>query len=211
VATSPGSTTTSKSGADTVRTESSVESTVERSSKRHVDCDELCQGLKRVLENRASSFRQLGAGRGSSTESKFTAVEDTVKLSGAGSCSINAVPYASTQSSARNELHLGAHIAPVSTRSSKAATSRVATRPATQYVCYWPKDSEGSAESEFQDLAGLLKTLIPSSWSTEQKIAADELSGAQVTVWSARDSRKRAAIQLYMSGRSVGLHISASQ
>lgn len=209
--TSRRSTTTNKLGADTVRSESEMESTVERSSKRHVDCDELCQGLKRVLENRASSFRQLGAGRGSSMESKSTAVEDTIKLSGAGSCSINAVPYPSTQSSARNELNLGAHVAPVSTRSSRATISRVATRQATQYVCYWPKESEGSAETEFQDLAGLLTTLIPSSWSTEQKIAADELSGAQVTVWSARDARKRAAIRLYMSGRSVGLHISAGQ
>jgi hypothetical protein len=198
-------------GADSARTESAAESAAERSSKRHVDCDELCQGLKRVLENRASSFRQLGARRGSSLRSKSTAVEDTVKLSGAGSCSINAVPYGSTRSSARNELISGAHIAPVSTKNSKDATSRAPGRPSTQYVCYWPKDSEGSAESEFHDLAGLLTTLIPSSWSTEQKIAADELSGAPVTVWSARDARKRAAIRLYMSGRSVGLHISAGQ
>lgn len=209
--TSPESTTTNKLGADPVRTESVVENAAVRSSKIHTDCDELCQGLKRVLENRASSFRQLGAGRGSSMESKSTAVEDTVKLSGAGSCSINAAPYSSSQSSARNEPNRGVHIAPVSTARSRTTTSRVAPKPATQYVCYWPKESEGSAESEFQDLAGLLTTLIPSSWSTEQKIAADELSGAQVTVWSARDARKRAAIRLYMSGRSVGLHISAGQ
>jgi hypothetical protein len=207
----PGSTTTNKLGADAVRTESAVESAGERTSKRYVDCDDLCQGLKRVLENRASSFRQLGAGRGSSVQSKSVAVEDTVKLSGAGSCSINATPYASTRSSARNELISGARFAPVSARNSKVAASWAAGGPATQYVCYWPQDSEAAAESEFLDLVGLLKTLIPSSWSAEQMIDADELSGAQIKVWSARDARKRAAIRLYMSGRSVGLHISAGK
>lgn len=210
-AATPGPTTTNKLGADAAHTESAAQNAAKRSSNRYVDCDDLCQGLKRVLENRASSFRQLGAGRESSVQSKPAAAEDAVKLSGAGSCSINAVPYADTQSSARNEVVSGAHFAPVSTRSSRAGKSRAAGVPATQYVCYWPQNSEGAAESEFLDLKGLLKTLIPSSWSAEQKIGADELSGAQVTVWSARDARKRAAIRLYMSGRSVGLHISAGQ
>jgi hypothetical protein len=53
--------------------------------------------------------------------------------------------------------------------------------------------------------------LIPSSWLTQQSIEADELSGSQMTVWSARDSKNRAAIGMYLSGRSVGLHISAGE
>ncbi len=193
------------------RPEPVVENSGARSSRRYGDCDDLCQGLKKALENRASSFRQLGARSGSSLESKTRALEDTLKLSGARSCSINAEPFASARSSARNELISGAHFASVSTKGAKTATSRTAGRPATQYVCYWPRDSESAAESEFLDLVGLLQMLIPSSWSAQQKIDADELSGAQITVWSARDSRNRAAIRLYLSGRSVGLHISAGE
>jgi len=189
-----------------------VENSGERSSKRYGDCDELCQGLKKVLETRASSFRQLGVRSGSSVASKATAFGDTVKLSGAGSCVINAEPSAGVRSSARNEAVSGAHFAPVSTKGAKAATSsRAPGRPASQYVCYWPQDSEAAAESEFVDLAGLLRLLIPSSWLTQQSIEADELSGAQRTVWSARDSKNRAAIGLYRIGRSVGLHISAGE
>jgi hypothetical protein len=57
----------------------------------------------------------------------------------------------------------------------------------------------------------LLRVLIPSNWMTQQSIEADELSGAQLTIWSARDSKNRAAIGLYRSGRSVGLHISTGE
>jgi hypothetical protein len=196
---------------DHLRAEPAVENSGERSSKRYGDCDDLCQGLKKVLENRASSFRQLGVRNGSSVASKTTLLGDTVKLSGAGSCVINAEPSAGVRSSARNEPVSGAHFAPVSTKGAKATSSRAPGRPATQYVCYWPQDSEAAAESEFLDLAGLLRLLIPSSWFTQQSIEADELSGAQRTVWSARDSKNRAAIGLYLSGRSVGLHISAGE
>jgi hypothetical protein len=197
--------------ADNLRAEPALEHSLARSSKRYGDCDDLCQGLKKVLENRASSFRQLGVRSGSSVASKTTLLGDTVKLSGAGSCVINAEPSASMRSSARNEPVSGAHFAPVSTKGTKATSSRALGRPATQYVCYWPQDSEAAAESEFLDLAGLLRLLIPSSWLTQQSIEADELSGAQRTVWSARDSKNRAAIGLYRIGRSVGLHISASE
>jgi hypothetical protein len=171
----------------------------------------LCQGLKRVLENRASSFRQLGIRSGSSVLSRSTSFGDTVKLSGAASCLIHPEPSVGTRSSARNEPVSGANFAPVSTKGTKATSSRAPGRPGTQYVCYWPQDSEAAAESEFLDLAGLLRLLIPSSWFTQQSIEADELSGAQRTVWSARDSKNRAAIGLYRIGRSVGLHISAGE
>jgi hypothetical protein len=57
----------------------------------------------------------------------------------------------------------------------------------------------------------LLRLLIPSGWLTQQNLVADELSGAQMTVWSARDSKNRATIGLYLNGKSVGLHISAGE
>jgi hypothetical protein len=207
----PASATPEPAITDNSRSEPVVESSGERSSKRYGDCDDLCEGLKKILENRASSFRQLGFRKGSSgsASDKSASFGDTVKLSGAGSCSISAEPSVGMRSSASNELIPGAHFAPISTKGTKATSSRAAGRPATQYVCYWPKNSEVAAESEFFDLVGLLQMLVPSSWFMQQKIDADELSGAQVTVWSARDSRNRAAIRLYLSGRSVGLHISA--
>jgi hypothetical protein len=124
---------------------------------------------------------------------------------------INAEPSAGARSSARNEPVSGAHFAAISTKGSKATSSRASGRPATQYVCYWPQDSEAAAESEFLDLAGLLRLLIPSGWLTQQNLVADELSGAQMTVWSARDSKNRATIGLYLNGKSVGLHISAGE
>jgi hypothetical protein len=123
---------------------------------------------------------------------------------------IHAEPSANTSSSSRNEPFSGAGFAPVSAKRVKATLSRPTGKPATQYVCYWPQGSEATAESEFLDLEALLRLLIPSSWLTQQNIEADERSGAQMTVWSARDSKNKAAIGLYLSGRSVGLHISAS-
>jgi hypothetical protein len=188
-----------------------VENSGERLSKKYGGCDDLCQGLKKVLENRASSFRQLGVRSGNPVPSRSTSFGDTVKLSGAASCLIHAEPSAGTKSSARSEPVSGASFAPVSTKVTKALSSRAPGRPATQYVCYWPQDSEAAAESEFLDLVGLLQVLIPSSWLTQQTIEADVLSGAQRTVWSARDSQNRAAVGLYLSGRSVGLHISAGE
>jgi hypothetical protein len=191
--------------------EPAVESPGVRSSKRYGDCDDLCQGLKRVLENRASSFRQLAVKSGSSVPSRRTSLEDTVKLSGAANCLIHAEPSTGTRSSVRNEPVSGANFAPVSAKSTKPASSQAPGGPATQYVCYWPQDSEAAAESEFLDLVGLLRMLIPSSWLTQQSVEADELSGAQRTVWSAWDSKNRATIGLYLSGGSVGLHISAGE
>ncbi len=195
---------------NSVRAEPAVENSGERPSKRYGDCDDLCQGLKKVLENRASSFRQLSAKTGSSVPSRSASFVDTVKLSGAASCTIHAEPSANTSSSSRNEPVLGASFAPVSAKSVKSSSPRSPGKPATQYVCYWPQGSEATAESEFLDLQALLRLLIPSSWLTQQNIEADERSGAQMTVWSARDSKNKAAIGLYLSGRSVGLHISES-
>jgi hypothetical protein len=196
---------------DNLRAVTTVENSGERSSKRYGDCDDLCQGIKKVLENRASSFRQLGVRSESSVASKTTSFGDTVKLSGAGSCVINAGGPAGARSSTRNEPVSSAHFAPVSTKATKANSLRAPVRPSTQYVCYWPQDSEAAAENEFHDLIGLLQMLIPSNWLTQQSVEADERSGAQMTAWSARDSKNRTAVGLYLSGRSVGLHISAGE
>jgi hypothetical protein len=196
---------------DNLRTEPSVEAPAGHSSKRYGGCDDLCQGLKTVLENRASSFRQLGARRGSSAPSKTTSLEDIVKLSGAASCLIHAEPSAGARSSARGTSVAGANFAPVSTKGTEAKPSRAPGKPATQYVCYWPQDSEAGAESQFLDLVGLLQMLVPSTWLAQQSVEADERSGAQMTVWSVRDSKNKSAIGLYLSGRSVGLHISAGE
>jgi len=205
VATRPA-TATENSHAEPAADHSSV-----RSSERYGACDDLCQGLKKVLENRSSSFRQLTARNRSSVPSSTSLVEDLVKLSGAETCSINAEPASRTRSSAGNALISGPNIVPVSTKDSKSPVSRAPARPKKQYVCYWPQDSESAAESEFHDLAGLLQMLIPTSWSAEQKSEPDELSGAQITIWSARDSRNRPVIRMYLSGRSVGLHISSGE
>jgi hypothetical protein len=207
----PAPATPASATTDNLRVEPAVENSGERASKRYGDCGDLCQGLKKVLENRGSSFRQLGVRSGSSVASKTTLFGDTVKLSGAGSCVIRAEPSASARSSAGHEPVSAAHFAPASTKRTKATSSRAPGRLAAQYVCYWPQDSEAAAESEFLDLVALLRVLIPSTWLPHQSIEADELSGAQMTVWSARDSKNRAIIGLYVSGRSVGLHISAGE
>jgi hypothetical protein len=194
---------------ETLRAEPAVD-TSDRSSKRYGVCDDLCQGLKKVLENRASSFGQLSTSSGRSGPRSTALLEDLVKLSGAETCSINTEPASRTRSSASNEIS-GPNFVPVSTEGAKSPMSRAPARPKKQYVCYWPQDSEAAAEGEFHDLAGLLQMLIPTSWSAEQKSEVDELSGAQITIWSARDSRNRAAIRMYLSGRSVGLHISSGE
>jgi hypothetical protein len=163
------------------------------------------------LENRASSFRQLGAKSRNSGPSSTALLADLVKLSGAETCSISPEPASHTRSSAGNELVSGPSFVPVSAEGAKSPTLRAPVRPKKQYVCYWPQESESAAETEFHDLAGLLQMLIPTNWSAQQKSEIDELSGAQITIWSALDSRKKTAIRMYLSGRSVGLHISSGE
>ncbi len=213
VAETPAPTTPAPATAEkeNLRAEPAADNSESRLSKRYGACDELCQGLKKVLENRASSFRQLGARNGRSGPSNTASLEDLVKLSGAETCSINAEPSSRPRSSAGNELVLGPSLVPVSTEGAKSPTLRAPVRLKKQYVCYWPQDSEAAAETEFHDLAGLLQMLIPSSWSSQQKSEVDELSGTQITIWSALDSRKKTAIRMYLSGRSVGLHISSGE
>ena len=140
-----------------------------------------------------------------------TLVEDLAKLSGAESCSINPEPASRTKSSAGNELFSRPTFVPASTKGAKSPATQTPARPKKQYVCYWPQESEAAAENEFRDLAGMLQMLIPSSWSAQQKTEVDDLSGAHITVWSARDSRNRSVIRMYLSGRSVGLHISSGE
>jgi len=210
-AASPALATRPATATENAHADPAVDHSAVRSSERYGACDDLCEGLKKVLENRASSFRQLAARNRSSAPSSTASLADLVKLSGAETCSINAEPASRARSSANNDLISGPNFVPVSKKDSKSPTSHAPARPKKQYVCYWPQDSESAAETEFHDLAGLLQMLIPTSWSAEQKSELDELSGAQITIWSALDSTKKTAIRMYLSGRSVGLHISSGE
>jgi hypothetical protein len=116
---------------------------------------------------------------------------------------------ASARASAWAASNADGYLEPVAAKNVKPGAARTIA-PATQYVCYWPQDSESAAERQFFDLVSLLQMLAPSTWTTQQKVEADELSGAQVTVWSARDARKKSTVGLYLSGKSVGLHIAAA-
>jgi hypothetical protein len=194
-------------------------------------CDDLCGGLKKILENRPSAFRGISATNGGGpnqasgapvqsrsgspgNNSSASAVVDTlVKLAGAASCLIKNAPMADSLSSARNLSASRARLAPVSAKGARAISAGSAETPdppATQYVCYWPQNSDTGAESQFFDLVGLLQVMIPSSWSSEQRVEADEFSGAQRTVWAARDATNKAAIGVYLSGKSVGLHVASA-
>ncbi len=197
----------------TTSKESSIASdrSADRPSEKYADCDELCQGLKQVLETRTTSFRQLSTSSASSVRSNTSSLGTLLKLSGAESCSIHAEPSARANSAASTEFFSHGNLAPVSTKGTNAPANRVPTSPAKQYVCYWPHDSEPDAAIEFRDLAGLLQLLMPAGWSAKQKNETDERSGAQMTVWSARDAKHRSAISLYLIGRSVGLHISSTE
>jgi hypothetical protein len=185
----------------------------EHAASKYASCDELCQGLKRILEQRATAFRELNAASTASTVNADSSAESsdlTVKLAGASSCSISTTPSAGTRTSAKNETLSDMHLASVSTKANTGASAPAASLPAAQYVCYWPEDSASAAENQFRDLVALVQMLIPPSWSVHQQNQADELSGAEITVWTVRDSRNKAAIGIYLNGKSVGLHVSAS-
>jgi hypothetical protein len=177
---------------------------------KYVGCDDLCQGLKKILEDRATAFRELNAASTVAEASGSGSADAAVKLSGASSCSINLEPSVGTQSSAKNAPISRVHLAPISTKSNATASAPPPPLRPTQYVCYWPESSTAAAESQFHDLVTLVQTLIPSSWSAHQQNEADQLSGAEITVWGARDSQNKAAVGIYLNGKSVGLHVSAS-
>lgn len=164
-------------------------------------CDDLCQGLKKVLDDRRTAFRlvnsannQNAAGAGSGSAAAI------VKLSGSSHCTVNSAPppTPSANDSSRGSLR------------SVASRDPSAASPATaQYVCYWPEDSAAAAQSQFRGLISLLQTIIPAYWSSQEQDQTDELSGAKMTVWSVQDSARKPVVRLYLSGESVGLHVDA--
>jgi hypothetical protein len=203
--TSPSSATTEGSSS-----EASGEHSSAHAASKYASCDDLRQGLKEILEDRTTAFRELDAASTVADNSGAGSSDRTVKLSGASSCSIHRGPSAGTRSAAQNAPFPRVHLAPVSFKDSTAASAPAASLPPAQYVCYWPEDSASAAENQFRDLVAVLQMLIPSNWSAHQQNQADELSGAEVTVWAARDSRNKAAVGIYLNGKSVGLHVSAS-
>lgn len=164
-------------------------------------CDDLCQGLKKVLDDRRTAFRlvnsannQNAAGAGSGSAAAI------VKLSGSSHCTVNSAPPPTPSA---NDPSRGS-LRPVASRDPSAAS------PATaQYVCYWPEDSAAAAQSQFRGLISLLQTIIPAYWSSQEQDQTDELSGAKMTVWSVQDSARKPVVRLYLSGESVGLHVDA--
>jgi hypothetical protein len=153
--------------------ESATKNSSEAAPATRTGCDDLCQGLKKILEDRASAFRGIssvnsagpshanGATTGpvssspGSSSPTSAAVDALVKLSGAASCLIKNAPMADSLSSAKNVSTSRARLAPVSAKGTKGVSGISSQRtdpPATQYVCYWPQNSETTAESQFFDL-----------------------------------------------------------
>jgi hypothetical protein len=79
----------------------------------------------------------------------------------------------------------------------------------TQFVCYWRETSGSVAEKRFRDLVSRLQVLIPSTWSTHQETEMDDFTGADMTAWRAVEPGGKHDVRVYVSGESVGLHITA--
>lgn len=77
----------------------------------------------------------------------------------------------------------------------------------TQYVCYWNEATTATADSRFSDLVSRLQVLVPSGWSIKQEDQLEDLSGAKVGAWLAVAPDSKQQIALYISSKSVGLHI----
>jgi len=79
----------------------------------------------------------------------------------------------------------------------------------TQFVCYWQEASASAAEVRFRDLVSRLQVLVPSNWVTRQENELDEPTGANLTAWDAVEPGNKHDVRVYLSGNSVGLHITA--
>jgi hypothetical protein len=82
---------------------------------------------------------------------------------------------------------------------------------ATQFVCYWQESSASAADARFRDLVARLQVLVPSNWSTRQENELDEQTGASLTAWHAVEPGYKHDVRVYLSGDSVGLHITAAK
>jgi len=76
-----------------------------------------------------------------------------------------------------------------------------------EYVCYWPESSASAADSRFRDLASRLQVLAPSNWSVHQDDQSEDLTGAKVKAWCAIAPDNKQEMCAYISGESVGLHL----
>jgi len=166
-------------------------------------CDNLCQELKKVLDDRKTAFRLVNGTSAPKNGSSADPTPVAIKLTGSSYCSVNSVLPAM-----RNPSSI--EIARANVRSVATKDGPLNVAPGTQYVCYWPENSPAAAESQFRGLISVLQTIIPTYWSTHEQNQTDELSGAKVTVWSVHDSTKKPVVRLYLTGESVGLHVDAS-
>ena len=135
-------------------------------------CDELCQGIKKAFEARMNSFKDLRAAKTTGGLS-----EATIKLAGAGECSVNA-----TLKSHSNDA-------------------------GTQYVCYWSETSNLAADAIFRDLISRFQILAPSNWPTREEAQSEEFTGVKVKAWCAAEPAGKQEVCIYLLGESVGLHI----
>jgi hypothetical protein len=92
----------------------------------------------------------------------------------------------------------------------KGASGSDSDHRGTQFVCYWREASGSAAEIRFRDLVSRLQVLIPSNWSTHQANEVDEATGADITAWYGVEPGGKQDVRVYVSGESVGLHITAS-
>lgn len=173
-----------------------------RESKVDAVCDELCQGLKKVLDDRRTAFKLVHGGGGAKINSNAGSSAATMRLFGSSNCSVNSLPSPEVLYTAPNQVS-EVNLRPAGSRS-------VGSSPALQYVCYWPENSAATAEKQFRELVSVLQTLVPANWWVHEQSQTDELSGAKMTVWSVQDTTKKPVVRLYLSGESVGLHVDAS-
>jgi hypothetical protein len=186
-------------------------------------CDDLCSGLKQIIEARTTAFSQLrpasplagGTGSAStagdppeaSTSGAVPAASDAatpaapapspvdflLKLLGTSNCSIDTPPAALTP-------------APSAAASANAAALPVS--PA-QYACYWSESSSSAAEARFHDISTRVQLVMPSGWTAKKEDSFEPLTGAKLTSWFALDPSSKPIVRLYVSAQSVGLHVSA--
>jgi len=77
----------------------------------------------------------------------------------------------------------------------------------TQFVCYWRETSGSAAAKRFRDLVSRLEVLVPSNWSTHQETETDDFTRADMTGWHAIEPGDKHDVRVYVSTKSVGLHI----
>jgi hypothetical protein len=89
----------------------------------------------------------------------------------------------------------------------KGAAKPPSNEVGTEFVCHWPETSGPAAETRFRDLISRVQDLLPSNWTTDQENGLDEDTGAKITKWYATEPGGKHDVRIYVSGDSVGLHI----